>query len=153
VELLPVYQTAIIEFLAENGIVDVDVQRAEDFQRSDLNGDGVEEVIIAATHRENYADMSAISAGDYSFVILRMLQGDTVITTPLKADFYPVAESNTPRSYNQIFMLTDLDEDGVQEIIVNVFSGTSGLQMYVFEINTGSVQERLVVDCSIERLE
>jgi len=86
--------------------------------RVDLDGDGVEEVLLSATSREEYPQPDA-AANDYSFVMLRQVEGKEVRNTLLTGEFYPVKkEFNAPNKYAVAGVL-DLNGDGVMEILVS----------------------------------
>lgn len=89
--------------------------------RVDLEGDGVDEVIISAT-RANHWESGSItpnaSAGDYSIVMLRKVINGKVQTIMLDEEYHPkYTQFSAPNEYDLSAVL-DLNGDGVMEIVV-----------------------------------
>lgn len=115
-----VYMKAVSEILAAQGIRKPVVKITQHL-RVDLDGDGNEEVLLAATHYptaegEGSAPMAA-GAGNYSFVaLLRMVDGK-VVTQLIEGEFYPKAQEFNAPNVHEVGGVLDLDGDGKMEII------------------------------------
>lgn len=89
--------------------------------RVDLEGDSVDEVIIAASNITNsLGDLHAVQAGKYSVVLMRKVVGAQVYTVPLVADIYynTVPRMEYPIIYD-VDHIYDLNGDGNLEIILS----------------------------------
>jgi hypothetical protein len=103
--------------------------------RIDLDGDGIEEALISATHLAEGLVSSERSMavhgkpGDYSFVLLRQVVKGRVRDNLLVEHFYPrkIEYPLTPYQYNVAAVL-DLNGDGKMEVIVrgNYYEGSWG---------------------------
>ena len=109
------YKTAVANFLKKKGIARPNVKITEAF-RIDLEGDGTEEVVIAATYYKGGLT-SAAKVGDYSVILLRKAVGKTVTDHMLKGDFVRKnVEFGAPNEYH-ISAIADLNGDGKMEIV------------------------------------
>lgn len=117
-----VYVKAVTDILVAQGIKKPVVQITQHL-RVDLDGDGNEEVLLAATRYpsaegEGNAPMAA-AGGDYSFVALRRMLDGKVVTQILDGEFYPKSmEFNAP-NVHRVGAILDLDGDGKMEIILH----------------------------------
>lgn len=117
-----VYVKAVTDILTAQGIKKPVVKITQHL-RMDLDGDGEEEVLLAATRYptaegEGSAPMAA-TAGSYSFVALRRVIGGKVETQIIGGEFYPKnMEFNAPNVYH-VGGVLDMDGDGRMEIIMN----------------------------------
>lgn len=139
------YQTVVAQWLQENGIAEPDVVIVSAL-RVDLEGDGVDEVIINAARIASDLALPPAAAGDYSLVLLRQVAGDDVRQTAIAASVYPEAEElGYPWRYTATNIL-DLNGDGVLEIVI---SGTryEGRASRIVAIQGGQPREVLSVTC------
>lgn len=113
------YKTVVTKFLARKGITRPVVKITEAY-RVDLEGDGVEEVILAATYYKNGLSSSA-SRGDYSFVIVRKAVGKTVTDYLLDGEFVLKAVDFGAPTENHVSAIADLNGDGKMEIVLYGF--------------------------------
>jgi hypothetical protein len=142
----PPYPTILAEVLNDLGLDDPQVQFLT-LQRVDLEGDGVDEIVMTGFRQIAGSGTTVISPGDYAVVILRRLAGDEVLTIPLVSDVYPQSSSNiSPLEYRVIGML-DLNADGVLEIVIQ---GTSPSEMVilVFDLTEPTYQPVLSLACT-----
>ena len=112
-----VYKTVVTNFLRKKGIAKPVVRIKEAF-RVDLEGDGVEEVVLSATYYKKGLSSDA-SAGDYSFVIVRKSAGKTVTDHLLQGDFILKKVDFGAPTENHVSAIADLNGDGKMEIVLN----------------------------------
>lgn len=119
-ENVSVYEQAVADLLRAQGLSQPDV-RLTQVVRIDLEGDGREETLIAATRRAGIAGLPAVSAaaGDYSLVAIQRAANGAVKTTPIIAESYTEAkEFAAPNAYALTAVL-DLNGDGQMEVVVD----------------------------------
>ncbi|HEY0603337.1 MAG TPA: VCBS repeat-containing protein [Herpetosiphonaceae bacterium] len=109
-----VYRQAVTDILRAKGIANPDV-RITKIVRVDLEGDGVDEVVLSAT-RANLNTRFHAAAGDYSFVVLRKIINGKVQTLPIAENYYPKASNAAPVSYS-VPAIADFNGDGKLEIM------------------------------------
>ena len=121
VDVLPndsqTYKDAISELLAQRGITDPDPTLRQVI-RTDLEGDGVDEILITAGHD---GDFSSVAGGDYSIAILRKVVLGEVQTAILGFHEVPASESGPFLIVYRIAAVADLNGDGRMEIATNDF--------------------------------
>ena len=117
-----VYKEAAAEILKSKGIANPKVNLTQVI-RVDLDGDGVEEVLISATNYERLKPGGGLSpnarAGDYSLVFLRKEVQGKVVTSLITGEFYPVAKVFNAPSEHRIMGVLDLNGDGILEIVLS----------------------------------
>jgi hypothetical protein len=114
-----VYKETVRKFLVRKGIARPVVKLTEAF-RVDLEGDGVEEVVLAATYYKNGLTSGA-SAGDYSVVIVRKAVGKVVTDHMLEGEFVLKRVDFGAPTENHLSALADLNGDGKMEIVLYGF--------------------------------
>jgi hypothetical protein len=142
----PPYADALKQVLNDLGLEDPLIQFLT-LQRVDLEGDGVDEIVMTAFRQIAGSGSTVISPGDHALVVLRRLVGNEVLNIPLVSDVYLQAASNiSPLEYRVIGML-DLNADGVLEIIIQ---GTSQTEMaiLVFDLSAPSYQPVVTLSCT-----
>lgn len=110
-----VYRKAIADILISRGIKNPDV-RLKRVVQVDLEGDGVNEVLINATRME--ANDAGLVAGNYSLVVLRKVINGKVETIRVVADYYPNAEPYFSLTDYSLVGIADLNGDGKMELVV-----------------------------------
>ncbi len=115
------YRAAVATLLRSKGIRRPEVNIVK-VVRVDLEGDGVEEVLINATRVDRWQPSGSISnrfkAGDYSLVLLRKVIGGRVQHILVEGEFHPRAVADSvPNEYN-IAAVLDLNGDGRMEVVV-----------------------------------
>jgi hypothetical protein len=113
------YKRIIAGFLKKKGITKTTIKLTEAF-RVDLEGDGVDEVILAATFYKKGLDASA-AVGDYSLVIVRKAVGKAVTDHLLQGDFILKKVDFGAPTENHISAIADLNGDGKMEIVLYGF--------------------------------
>ena len=111
------YRTVVANFLKRKGIARPVVSIKEAF-RVDLEGDGVDEVILSATYYKGGLASNA-HPGDYSFVIVRKAVGKVVTDHLLRGDFITKRVEFGAPSEHHISAIADLNGDGKMEIVLN----------------------------------
>lgn len=110
------YRAVTAAILKRKGISNPKVKLTQVI-RIDLEGDGVEEVLVAATYvREKNRIQS--HAGDYSLVYLRRLVKGRVETTILQGNFYTRGRDSGIPYWHQVAAVLDLNGDGIMEILL-----------------------------------
>ena len=117
-----VYKEAAAEILRSKGIENPKVNLTQVIQ-VDLDGDGVEEVLVSAT---NYAKPESgagltpdARAGDYSLVFLRQVVQGKVVTRIITGEYYPKAKKFNGPAEHRIIGVLDLNGDGIMEIVLS----------------------------------
>jgi hypothetical protein len=110
------YISVVDEYLESVGLPTTPVE-IENIYRFDSEGDGFEEVLIAASYYEDDPNTPGVAAGDYSILILRALVDGEVVSIPLFDESYPSAESSTNPTRTHIGGILDLNGDGTFDLI------------------------------------
>jgi hypothetical protein len=139
-----VYREAVAEILRQQGISEPEVNITQLF-RVDLEGDGVEEVLLSAT-RYTETDYPSVSRGDYSLVLLRQLVAGQVETSMIEAQSYPQAQEFLAPDTFRITGILDLNGDGVLELVIEsrYYEGGS---VVVYELANGAFRPTLSCGC------
>jgi len=108
-------------------------------QRIDLEGDGVDEVVVSATRLKDGGHIPPVAAGDYSVVVVRKLVAGTVVTLPLVGEYYRQAQELAYPSTHVLATVLDVNGDGTQEIVVQstLWEGTATA---IYAVHAGMVQ-------------
>ncbi len=144
-----VYKKIVADVLRTKGIIKTTIKLTQAI-RIDLEGDGKEEVLIAATFYDSGEMTPTATRGNYSFVMLRRIVGKTVQNTVLDGEFYTKnVEFGAPNEYT-ISAIADLNGDGKMEIIMHsaYYEGSSS---WVYEMKAGKATEvkALSVGCGV----
>ena len=120
VEELPaeneIYKQVVLDWLNDAGVSDPQPSDLRIF-RIDLENDGVDEIILSATHLDDSQHYT--KAGDYS-ILLRKVTENGAVTLPVVTDIYRSEEPEVsyPRTYLPANFI-DLNQDGILEIVVD----------------------------------
>lgn len=121
--------------------------RIEQAVRVDLDGDGVEEVLISASSYQGNVQPSA-KVNDYSFVLLRKIVGKKVENIMIAEEFIKKnVEFGAPSKY-QVSAVADLNGDGKMEIVL-YGAYYEGSQATVLELNGNKLMDVLSVGCGV----
>jgi hypothetical protein len=111
------YKQAVLDWLTAEDVSDPQLDVLHVF-RVDIEGDGVDEIFISASHLD--ASQHTTKAGDYSVILMRKVIGNGAVTVPIVGDVYRSQELEItyPITYFLINFI-DLNQDGVLEVIVD----------------------------------
>lgn len=140
-----VYVQAMKVVLNERGVEHPKVKLTQ-LLRVDLDGDGTDEVLTAATHYLPSEMPSSPRAGDYSVVTLRSLIGGKVETQLVNGEVYAKADQSAAPNTYEIAGLLDLDGDGTLEVMIRS-SYYEGGGMTVWQMNKGRLVQVLSIEC------
>ena len=166
-----VYNKIVKEYLGRNGLSDAEVNIMQLF-RVDLEGDGVDEVVIYAQNifkREATATWAMdkplfhfgaglpeeLKEGQYSLLLLRKIVGGKVHEIPL-VQCISLKECTTangqsvPPLLHKLYQFADLNGDGIMEIITGEYS-FKGFAYLVYEIEGSKAVTALKEFVPIER--
>jgi hypothetical protein len=142
---IPDYQRAVVEYLRQRGLTDVPVA-VDQVIRTDLDGDGVDEVIVAAHHPDAMTGIGA-QAGYFSVVLLRRVEDGGVDTIALFEDLHAVSDTDYPMmGIGNVSLIADLNGDGAMEIAINSSYFESG-GTDVYEMMSNVPKRVLSVGC------
>jgi len=143
-----VYIKATSDILKRNGIATPKVKITQ-VLRIDLEGDGVQEVIVSATNYAGSVDgiiTPGAQAGDYSVVFMRKVVKGKLETVILDAEIYPgPKEFSAPAEY-KVAGILDVNGDRIMEVVVHGRYYEGGWST-VYTINGTKVQEVLSCGC------
>lgn len=109
------YKTIVANYLKSKGIAKPVVKITQAY-RVDLEGDGTDEVLIAATRYKGGLSSSA-SVGDYSVLLLRKTVGKTVVNYELAGEYGKKKIDFGAPSQFELSAIADLNGDGKMEIV------------------------------------
>jgi len=138
------YQEAVSDWLKTQGMTSPQPGTLQVF-RTDLDGDGVNEIFISATHLDESQHMTY--PGDYSVVLMRKVNENEAVTIPLVADVY--TETNNGMTYPRTYSVAnfiDLNQDGIMEVVLDI-QKWEGFGASVYQINGQIVNQALSVVC------
>jgi len=145
------YLRIVRDILRKEGIKKPDAKISQAY-KIDLDGDGKDEVVIAANrYGQGLSELSGIgnvtSAGDYSLVFVRKIVGEKARNIFIvKAVWLTANEAGLPRR-NHISAIADLNGDGVMDIVgYNAYH--EGSSSYVTELKRNKATG--VLECSCE---
>jgi hypothetical protein len=122
----PAYRQVVASILRRHGFVRPKINITQ-ILRIDLDGDGIEEALVSATHLAEGLSVAggpmAVHAkpGDYTLVFLRKIVKGRPRDIILVEAYYPRANSEpwTPPEQHSVAAVLDLNGDGKMEIIVH----------------------------------
>ena len=110
------YITVVEDFLRQAGMPATPVE-IDSIYRFDIEGDGFEEVLIAASYFADGPIPPGAAPGDYSILILRALVDGQVTSVPLIDQHYPSARPGIHPAHFRIGGILDLNGDGAYDLI------------------------------------
>jgi hypothetical protein len=142
----PAYGEAAREGLA--GTVDDPDPEVTQVVRADLDGDGTDEVLIAAERRSDPETLFA-APGDYQALLLRQLVGGSVRTTQVAISLAPEGTDVTPViDFLRFAAVADLNGDGTMEVVVDS-TYYEGYAVAVYEAAASGLTKVLENGCGV----
>ncbi|MBU4354671.1 MAG: VCBS repeat-containing protein [Proteobacteria bacterium] len=137
-----VYKEAVAEVLKKKGLKNPKIKITQ-VVRIDLDGDGVEEVLITADTYGDKLYRHLQKRGSYSLVLLRKVINGKVETLVIEEDYFP-----SPREYGVPYRywvgaVLDVDGDGVMEIVLHAMYYEGGWTS-VYRVEGNKVEQVLV---------
>jgi len=139
-----IYQQAVLDWLMAQGVDSPQPGTLQVF-RVDLEGDGVNEIFISATHLDGSQHIT--NPGDYSIVLMRKVNSNDAVTIPVVADVYSSKNAGLtlPRTYT-LANFIDLNQDGIMEVVVDVRKW-EGFGAIVYQVQGQDVTQTLRTEC------
>jgi len=144
----PAYVQAVTEWFESQGNSPSEIRITRILQ-VDIEGDGVNEVLLSASYFKEKSQPLYAETGDYSIVLMRKVMGNEVLTIPLLAEYYVTSVPDLEISYPNTYTLAealDLNDDGTLEVIVDV-RRWEGWGAIVYRVDGQNVREVLKVIC------
>lgn len=141
-----VYRGIVRKYIRTKGIKNPDVQIRK-ILKIDLEGDGVDEVLIHADNRKGEAGFET-KFGDYSFVILRKIVNNKLETLLLDGEFITKNANNDIPVLFEPTAIADLNGDGIMEIVI-YSAYYEGASSEVFSIENGKSVKVLETGCGV----
>jgi hypothetical protein len=139
-----VYRPIVGTLLQANGISAAEVSLNQ-VLRTDLEGDGQEEVLISASRHSGGLGAES-KAGDYSMILLRKIVNGKVEAIPVVAEYHPTKGNfDAPNEYG-ISAILDINGDGVMEIVVDG-KYYEGEWTTVYTLNGSKIEKALECGC------
>lgn len=141
-----VYRNAVADILRAHGIAEPDV-RIQQILRVDLEGDGVDEVLITA-NRLNADGFTDVEAGDYALIALRKVIAGSVQTIMIEESYFPQPREFIAPNRFSIAGVLDLNGDGRLDLVVDsaYYEGAATL---VYDINGRDVNAVIGTGCGV----
>lgn len=146
----PFYVQAVAEWFGSQGNSPTEIHITRILQ-ADIEGDGVDEVLLSASFFKEKTLTFSTETGDYSIVLMRKVIGNNILTIPLVKDYYVSSVPNIEISYPNTYTLAevvDLNGDGTLEVIVDV-RRWEGWGAIVYRLDGQNVREVIRTICSI----
>ncbi|HKY96055.1 MAG TPA: hypothetical protein VJL84_12155, partial [Kiloniellales bacterium] len=145
----PAYVKAARAWLDERGMALAPV-RLTHVIRTDLEGDGTDEVILAGAYNAIEVGDADLSIGRYAFVLLRRLVDGAVVTTAL-VDYadprpYEADDVNYDASLVEPVAIADVTGDGIAEIVLLVWQYES-VAFRLYRLQGGSLASEAECGC------
>jgi hypothetical protein len=141
------YMKIVGDVLRSKGIAKPNVKIKQGY-RIDLDGDGTEEVVLAATYFKSGNVSPSAAVGDYSFLLFRKIVNGKAQNNILAGEFIKKAvKFGAPNEYG-ISSIADLNGDGSMEIIIRS-QYYEGVASSVYEIKGLKATEVLSTGCGV----
>ena len=142
------HNDVVRQFLRERGLRNPIVHISQ-IVSMDLDGDGQDEFVIAATHYKNGDQIpDESSANTYSFVMIERVVDGKTKTELVDGEFYPEAKADSAPNRFEIAALLDLNGDGKIDIVLRS-AYYEGDEISVYEYQPMGVKKVLSVGCGL----
>lgn len=138
------YKKITKEVLENEGLSNPNV-KIKSLVRTDLEGDGVEEVVVCASYFK-VDDGYAASVGDYSILFCRKIVEGNVKNIVLSRNIYAEVDEYGMQYYIDLAAILDVNGDGKMEIIMNE-GYYEGHGTIVFEIENDDFNILMMAGC------
>jgi hypothetical protein len=136
-----IYKEAVADFLKKKGLKNPQIKITQ-VVRIDLDGDGVEEVLITADTYGDQLYRHSQKRGSYSLLLLRKVINGKVETLVIEEDYFPSTRKyGVPHRY-WVGAVLDVDGDGLMEIILHAMDYEGGWTS-VYRVEGNKVEEVL----------
>ncbi len=141
------YKKVVADWLTAQGIANPEIHISR-IVKVDIEGDGVDEVFVAATHIKN-PSTPLTEAGDYSIILMQKVSGKESKLIPLAAEVYHslMPDPTYPNTYF-LSEFIDLNQDGNLEVILKV-TRWEGSGIIVYEVKGIQTLQVLKEICSM----
>lgn len=140
----PAYRKVVADLLRSKGITRPEV-KIDSIMRVDLEGDGVDEVLLGATRYVGGLSPQ-VHAGDYSLILLRKVVRGRVRNILIEEEHYLGNKRLEPPNEYKLMGAFDVNGDGAMEIVVRSDYYEGG-QTLVFRLNGNRVGAALYCGC------
>ena len=140
------YLKIVGDFARSKGIAKPIAKISQGF-RVDLDGEGIEEVLLAATNYRNKL-VARANAGDYSFLLLRKIFGGKAQNILIAGEFYPRPNSFSAPNEFSIQAIADLNGDGRMEIVMHT-AYYEGAGSGVYDVSGAKPKKVLGTGCGV----
>ncbi len=144
----PTYIQAVTDWFQSQGNSPAEIHITRILQ-ADIEGDGVNEVLLSASYFKEKTQPFYTETGDYSIVLMRKVIGNHVVTVPLVGEYYVTSVPQLEISYPNTYTLADavdLNGDGTLEVIVDV-RRWEGWGAIVYRVDGQNVREVMRAIC------
>lgn len=141
-----VYVDAVQALFNEKGFKTSEV-KIKQIIRTDLENDGVDEVIIEAERFTALSPM-AVNIGDYSLIYMRKVINGKVDNIILESSLFDKTDEYFGYSQSDVVGILDVDGDGICEIIV-YYSYYEGESIIVYKYKNGKFIELMSAGCGV----
>ena len=139
-----VYQGVVRNFLKKRGVTSKVM--IDGIYRVDLDGDEVEEVVIAATNVGK--NLYNAKVGDYSFILVRKLTADGVKDIFVRGDIIDKDADSRINYRYKLDAIADLNGDGIMELVV-YGEYYEGADVVVVGIDGLKTKELIATGCGV----
>ena len=137
-----IYKEVVADFLKKKGVKNSKVKLTQVI-RIDLDGDGVEEVLVTADTYDEQLTRNLQKKGSYSLVLLRKVINGKVETLVIEEDYFPSTREYGVPHRHWVGAVLDVDGDGVMEIVLH-FRWYEGVGTSIHKIEGDKVTRVLV---------
>ncbi len=144
----PTYIQAVADWFQSQGNFPAEIHITRILQ-VDMEGDGVNEILLSASYFKEKSQPFYTETGDYSIVLMRKVIGNHVVTIPVAGAYYVTSVPQLEISYPNTYTLADavdLNGDGTLEVIVDV-RRWEGWGAIVYRVDGQNVREVLRTIC------
>jgi len=143
------YRQVMLDWLSQEGVVDPQIGTMQIY-RTDLEGDGSDEIFISDTRVES---QHTARPGDHSIILMRKVVGSEAVTIPIRVDLYAYVRKDYINPFPCMYSIgnfIDLNQDGTLEVVVE-YQRWEGFGASIYQVDGRNVEEVLGTACSTQR--